>query len=85
MQHAVNRLRDLELPVSGDGIVKAGFEPLDSKPTRLLVAVARRCGAFGKDKAVVVERAGRHWLVAGDRTPDKLVAGLRKRRAAPAW
>lgn len=76
MQHAVNRLRDLELPVSGDGIVKAGFEPLDSKPTRLLVAVARRCGAFGKDKAVVVERAGRHWLVAGDRTPDKLVAGL---------
>jgi hypothetical protein len=76
VRHAVDWLRDLKLPVSGDGIVKAGFEPLGSKPTRLLLAIAKRCGAFGNDKVIVAEHAGRHWLMAGDRTLDQLVHNL---------
>jgi hypothetical protein len=57
-------------------MLKLGFEPLGSKPTRLLLAVATRYGAFGNDKAVVMEVSGRQWLAAGYRTPDKLVQCL---------
>ena len=73
---AVERLRQLELPVTSGCIAEAGFEPLDSKTTRLLLAVAKRHGAFGRDRPAVVASLGRRWLAAGNRAPDQLVAAL---------
>jgi Sigma-70, region 4 len=73
---AVRRLSELELPATSDGVTAAGFEPLDSKPTRLLLGVAKRHCAFGRDKPAVVMGLGRRWLAAGDRTPDQLIAAL---------
>jgi len=76
VQKAVDRLGEVELPVTEAGLVEAGFEPLASMATRLLLALAKRARTFGNGKPVVVKHAGRRWLVVGDRTPKKLVTDL---------
>jgi hypothetical protein len=76
IREAVARLRRIELPITEAGFIEVGFEQLDSATTRLLLAVAKRMGAFGRTKARAVRHGGRLWLIAGDRTPAKLMHDL---------
>jgi hypothetical protein len=76
VDQAVTRLRELPLPTTEGGLVEAGFEPLDSTATRLLLAIARKADAFCNGNQSVLEHAGRRWIVAGDKTPQKLVCDL---------
>jgi hypothetical protein len=76
VREAVAKLGQLELPATESRFVEAGFEPLDRPTTRLLLAVANRMGAFGGKKARAMRHGGRQWLVAGDRTPERLVREL---------
>ncbi|SON60155.1 RNA polymerase sigma factor RpoS [Mycobacterium simulans] len=73
---AVAELGQLELPVTESRLVEAGFEPFDCPTTRLILAVAKRMGAFGRMRARPVRHGGRDWLIAGDRTPTKLMHDL---------
>lgn len=76
VQKAIVQLRDLPLPMTDAGLVEAGFEPLSSAATRLLLVIARKAGTFDDRKPTVVDHAGRLWLVAGDKTPQALVRDL---------
>ena len=73
---AIAELRQFELPVTESRLVAAGFESLDLPTTKLLLAVAKRMGAFGGKRACVRRQRGRQWLVVGDRTPERLMREL---------
>jgi hypothetical protein len=76
IREAVARLGRIELPITEAGFIEAGFEQLDCPTTRLLLAVAKRMGAFGRVKARALRHRGRQWLIAGERTPERLVHDL---------
>jgi hypothetical protein len=73
---ALSELADLPLPVTDPHLVAAGFAPLDSRATRLLLAVARAKHTFGNQRLTTAEFGGQRWLFTGDGGPADLVAAL---------
>ncbi|MEB3980208.1 hypothetical protein OQ968_02895 [Mycobacterium sp. 663a-19] len=76
VSEAVASLARIELPITEAGFIEVGFEPLDCPTTRLLLAVAKRLGAFGSGRPRVMRHGDRQWLIAGNRTPERLVHNL---------
>ncbi|MGY1793076.1 sigma factor-like helix-turn-helix DNA-binding protein [Geodermatophilus sp. SYSU D00525] len=76
VRQALTDLGELQLPVTEAALAEAGFAPLNSPGTRLLLGLARRNGVFGKDRPGIVDFAGRRWLAAGDREPARLLEEL---------
>lgn len=75
VQKAITQLRELPLPVTDTGLVEAGFAPLNSTATRLLLVLAKKSAAFG-GKPTVTSYAGRRWLALAHQTPQKLIRDL---------
>lgn len=73
---ALNALRELPLPVTDTHLVVAGFAPLDSPGTRMLLAVARVKRTFGDLRVATAEFGGHRWLYTGDDGPVGLIAAL---------
>ena len=76
VSEVVVQLKQLEFPVTESRLVEAGFEHLDRPTMWLLLAVAKKMGAFGGKKARAVRHRDRRWLVVDSRTPEQLMRQL---------
>lgn len=76
LSETLNALRQLPLPVSNTYLVAAGFAPLDSPGTRMLLALARAARAFGGLSVATTDFGGHRWLYVGDNRPAGLATAL---------
>lgn len=76
LTEALDALVRLPLPVTDTHLVAAGFAPLDSPGTRMLLAVARTRHTFGDLRVATTKFGGQRWLHTGDDGPAGLAAAL---------